>query len=830
MGIRAKRRDASWNPPSRGGDATALFAVLVAMPLLLPLVVKLTFVLFALPLALLPLGAARAYSASRRRAPRSGWLLLCGAVACGAIASLLGSLSAVEPGLERTALYAGAGGSALLLAGSIPFVKRALAIGGRTLVVDALLLDGIVVSLAVWFVVRPGLSHGDAVLTLVFAIDLVAVALMTIAAAAAPTRGERSSGCALAAGLVAATIGDGVVAAGGSAAVTAVLWGLAGVALLVATSDRAQAGDRVEPPADRRFLLLRIVLPVLAALAFPIAAGALATEHQLTRVAAVYFSSFFVATLALAFARQARLLLDHHNSVVSERELRSEVMRRNRELEALTGLATTMTETLEENPVVERGLSALRVAARPTSMALHVREGDELVLRATVGEWSTEGFWALRDARPGVVTAGGRQLVRLPLAARGADIGLVTLLRPADDPLADEQLDLLHLLTDQVAMAVQNARDYRDRLEQAIRDPLTGVYNRRFFYEALGKELGRSRRSGASASLVLVDVDDFKAVNDSLGHAAGDDVLCAIAGIAGELVRPGDSFARVGGEEFALLLPETNQLEALLVAERLRRAVASAAILDDRQVAISAGVATFPDDAATTEELETKADAALYWAKRNGKNLCAVATEVVLPEDGSAREEMLAHLHALVSTIDAEHLKTRDHSENVAAYAAGIGGALGLAPERIVRLRRAALFHDIGKIAVKAEILSKPAALTDEEYAEMKTHSVVGSSMLAHAGFPEEARWVRQHHERLDGRGYPDGLGAADIALESRIIFVADSFEAMTSDRPYRAGMPVADAVAELERCAGTQFDPRVVEAMAGLLERDELPVLALRD
>jgi putative nucleotidyltransferase with HDIG domain len=202
----------------------------------------------------------------------------------------------------------------------------------------------------------------------------------------------------------------------------------------------------------------------------------------------------------------------------------------------------------------------------------------------------------------------------------------------------------------------------------------------------------------------------------------------------------------------------------------------------------------------------------------------------VVDESGEDRQGMLAHLHALVATIDAQHLNTRDHSQNVAAYAAAIGERIGLTREQIVLLRRAALFHDIGKVAVRGEVLNKPSGLSDAEFEEIKVHTVVGGAMLAHSGFPVEADWVRHHHERLDGRGYPDGLTGDEIPLESRIIFVADSFEAMTSDRPYHVGTPVDDAVAELRRCAGTQFEPRLVEALVALLEADELPVLALRD
>ena len=406
----------------------------------------------------------------------------------------------------------------------------------------------------------------------------------------------------------------------------------------------------------------------------------------------------------------------------------------------------------------------------------------------------------------------------------------MTLVRPAGDALTDEGVRLLRLLVDEMAVAVQNARDYRDKLEQAIRDPLTGLYNRRFFFEALEKEMGRHERYGSSASLVIFDVDDFKGINDRHGHAAGDDVLRKIANIGYGLLRPVDSLARIGGEEFALLLPETQQLDALLVAERLRTAIGRSTMLPDRRVTVSGGVASCPQDAITREELEKKADAALYWAKRNGKDLCAVASEVAVEDDGATEGDgMLAHLYAMVAAIDARELATRDHSENVAAYAVAVGQELGLDRDRIMALRRAALLHDIGKISVDARILSKPGRLDPHEWGQIHRHPTVGATMLAHTGLLEEARWIRHHHERMDGNGYPDQLVADQIPFEARIIFVADSFEAMTSDRPYRAGMAVGEALGELQRCAGAQFDQRIVDALSALIARGDLAVLALR-
>ena len=358
---------------------------------------------------------------------------------------------------------------------------------------------------------------------------------------------------------------------------------------------------------------------------------------------------------------------------------------------------------------------------------------------------------------------------------------------------------------------------------------MTGLYNRRFLFEALDKEIQRVERYGSTASLVLFDVDDFKRINDTLGHAAGDDVLRRLAGIVEDLIRPVDSFARIGGEEFALLLPETSQLDALLVAERVRIAISRQSVLEDRRVTVSGGVATVPQDARTVDEVERAADQALYWAKRNGKDLCAVASEVVVVEDDGERDAMIAHLYALVAGIDAQSLHTRDHSDNVAAYAVAIGQALGMDRERIVRLRRAALLHDLGKIAVAASILEKPGPLTPDEFEQMSVHPAVGSTMLRHAGLIEEAAWVRHHHERVDGAGYPDGLAGHDIPWEARIIFVADAFEAMTSDRPYRAGRDVEEAVEELRRCSGTQFEPEIVDALCDLITHGELAVLALR-
>jgi diguanylate cyclase (GGDEF)-like protein len=616
-----------------------------------------------------------------------------------------------------------------------------------------------------------------------------------------------------------------------------VLWAVAGYIFALSTEAGTTPGSRGGQAgttrSGTRWVVVRTLLPLLSVVGLMALAGALWAAGTMETWGAAMFVTVFVVQLGLAFGRQAYLLVDNRRAIARERAALEEAQRRNVELEALTGLATTMTQTLEEAPIAEQALSVLHLAARATSSALHTRdENGRHELRAAAGEWGTDAAWAgtpTDGARDGE-TRGGRAIVRFRVAARGHQIGAVTLVRGADAPFAEQELKLLRLLVDELAIALQNARDYREKLEQAIRDPLTGLYNRRFLFEALGKELARTERYGGDASLVIFDVDDFKSINDDHGHAVGDQVLREIGRVAESVVRPSDSFARIGGEEFALLLPETAQLDALLIAERLRTALSRSAILPDRRVTVSGGVASCPHDAVDAEELHRRADAALYWAKRNGKDLCAVASEVADVHVGDTeRDGLLAHLYALVAGIDAQHLHTRDHSENVAAYAVALGQALGLEKERIVKLRRAALLHDVGKVSISRDVLEKPSRLTDDEFEQMKLHAGVGSAMLAHAGLAEEAEWVRHHHERFDGRGYPDGVAGEAIPLEARIIFVADSFEAMTSDRPYRAGMPVEDALAELRRCSGTQFQPEIVATLERLVGSGQLAVLSLR-
>ncbi|MCW2992062.1 MAG: diguanylate cyclase protein/HDIG protein, partial [Solirubrobacterales bacterium] len=692
--------------------------------------------LFTAPLVTSVWATIRAFGAARRRpARRAPWLCFGGSCAIAAVASVLGITQELVGGSATAGLYLGLVASLALVAGGGFLAASALRSRGRAALLDPLLVAALPTSLAVYLLVLPGFDHGDAVLTAVVVVDLVAFVLAAAGAAATAPRVVKAAILGVMAVVVTA---DG--AAAGTAAgihvlpdaLTPLLWALASGCVAYAARRDDHFGPERDPerPRSERAVYAQALAPLSAIVGYPVVIGVLALSRGDWIGHVAFFGPLFLISTALAFARQAVLLVEQRRAAERERVLGADAVRRSRELEALTGLAATMTEVLEERPVMARGLEALQVAARTSSSALLVvAEGGGLEAVATAGRWDADRHHVVV---PGEVPAeawteqrDGRCVAGLPLVARGLPLGMLMLVRPElEGPFASE-LPLLALLADQLAVALQNTRDHQEKLEAAIRDPLTGVYNRRFFYEAFGQEVARHDRYGASAALVLFDIDDFRELNETHGSQVGDDVLVHVARIIGQLVRPSDTFARIGGEEFGLLMPETGQLDALLVAERLRTAVSRHAILEGRPVTLSGGVAALPQDGTTREELQRHADQALYWAKRNGKNMCAVASEAIADDAESVQQGMLAHLHGVVAGIDAEHLHTRDHSENVASYAVAISQELGLDPDRIVRVRRAAFLHDIGKVAVSHTILGKPAALTDEEFEAIKVHPQV---------------------------------------------------------------------------------------------------------
>lgn len=379
-----------------------------------------------------------------------------------------------------------------------------------------------------------------------------------------------------------------------------------------------------------------------------------------------------------------------------------------------------------------------------------------------------------------------------------------------------------------VAMRVRS-EELIARLHQAARtDPLTGLLNRRGFRELLDLELERARRTAAPMSLITGDLDHFKQVNDRCGHAAGDAALRRVADLLRRALRQVDAVARVGGEEFAVVLPGADQQAALAVAERLCSVLREEFQHDTVAITISIGIATYPRHGETAGSLVRAGDEALYAAKQAGRDRAvihspAVADQFVEGTRGHNVEEerFLAVLLELAATVDLRFSGSARHSETVGRYAEMTAHELGLSEQRVARVRLAGLLHDIGKIAVPDKILQKPGSLTDKEFALIKKHPELGSQLLQHPGLSDIQTWVATHHERPDGRGYPLGLSADELTLEAQIVAVADAYEAMTSDRPYRRSIGRSAALTELQRGISTQFDARVVEAFAAVLERD---------
>jgi diguanylate cyclase (GGDEF)-like protein len=367
------------------------------------------------------------------------------------------------------------------------------------------------------------------------------------------------------------------------------------------------------------------------------------------------------------------------------------------------------------------------------------------------------------------------------------------------------------------------ARDFdrmADALLEALKDPLTGLLNHRAFQERLAEELRRAERGEYAVSVVALDLDDFKTVNGA-GHAVGDEALRAVAAAVRDELRACDVCGRVGGDEFMLALVDADVGTADQIVERVRLRVATA---------FSAGIVSFPRHGTLQDELLHLAQGAMYWAKSHGKARTFVYSDAIdfaLSAEEAAERNLRAGLvntvHALARAVDAKDGYTHSHSQRVARYAAELGHALGLPDERLEMLRTAGILHDVGKIGIPDAILLKPARLEADEFAVMRRHSELGRDIIAGAGLEEIAEWVLRLHERFDGRGYPDGLAAEEIPLESRVLHCADALEAMTSSRIYRPGMEVERALAELERGAGSQFDPQVALVLVELVREGDL-------
>jgi diguanylate cyclase (GGDEF)-like protein/putative nucleotidyltransferase with HDIG domain len=419
-----------------------------------------------------------------------------------------------------------------------------------------------------------------------------------------------------------------------------------------------------------------------------------------------------------------------------------------------------------------------------------------------------------------------RHWLVVPLHDRaGAVSGVIWADDPADRLVpTTERLQALRAFANQAAGAIESARQLAGMRHLAEHDPLTGLRNRRGFRDGIEAGIARD----AAVSLLICDLDHFKRINDSLGHEAGDAVLEDFSALLRTCTRSGDVPTRLGGEEFALVLTGTDNGAAMAVAERLRRSVREHFAGHAAAVSVSIGVATTGGELTTASALIRAANRAMYAAKHLGRDRCVAyhaqtleMLDAVRDAGGAAREQLAAAM-LLAETLDLRDVGTARHSETVGRYAEQIARALRWDIGRVERVRAAGILHDIGKLGISDATLHKPGRLSPEEWDEMRRHPELGARILEHANLHDIASWVLAHHERVDGTGYPRRLAGAQIPPEARILAVADAYEAMTADRPYRRALGHAEARAELERCVGTQFDADVVAAFLGVLDAQE--------
>jgi diguanylate cyclase (GGDEF)-like protein len=577
-----------------------------------------------------------------------------------------------------------------------------------------------------------------------------------------------------------------------------------------------------------------------------------------------------------------RVLANETAAAIENARLFRQEQRRARHLALLNELGRKAAEVLHPQELLTNICQQVRQAFGYDLVRVEVmdRQRDELVVEAEAGYGSGllgrrvrlgEGLAGaaakqgepvvihnlVQDPRYVAVHPAVRSALSLPLDYRGEILGVLSIESLREQSFTDQDVLTLRALAGQLAVALHNARAYQVALEQAITDGLTGLKTHRFFMESLEAECRRATRSGRLFSLIMLDLDGFKAVNDRHGHQEGDRVLGAVACLLEARSRQSNVVARYGGDEFAILMPEATTEQAEVVAERLRAMFEADSYLASHRITASFGIASFPMHGPTPDEILRVADSEMYLAKHQKGN-CVRTASLVAQTPGSEWEQQLLEAYlgvamkrlfstgpeafnqylrrfeqamnqgngesvalldtvtALAFAIDAKDHYTQGHSQAVGHLGAQIARHIGWDNSQVEEIRLAGILHDIGKIGVPEALLNKPARLTLDEYEIVKTHAPLGGKILEPLKVKSIERirsLVRHHHECFDGKGYPDQLGGNDIPLGARILTIADAYDTIVSDRTYKKGRTIEDAIAELHRCSGSQFDGELVEA-----------------
>ncbi|HEX3616728.1 MAG TPA: diguanylate cyclase [Solirubrobacteraceae bacterium] len=416
---------------------------------------------------------------------------------------------------------------------------------------------------------------------------------------------------------------------------------------------------------------------------------------------------------------------------------------------------------------------------------------------------------------------GCKSTLLAPIMIDGAPWGVISLASP--DPNAFKRADeqRIQAFAEMLARIVTSLDD-RARLEtEALTDQLTGLPNHRAVHQRLRADLAAAARHAAPLSVAMIDVDNFKEINDRHGHDRGDAVLGFVAECMRRVSRANDTVGRLGGDEFMWILPDTNSSDAVKAVERARELIAHGRGLDAATTSVGICDTISTSDPA---ELVRRADVALYASKASGRNQVTLYdAEVAEALDAEAREawfersQALSGLRALARAIDAKDPATNEHSERVAQFAGQLAHAGGWPDERVARLREAALVHDVGKLAVPDALLTKPGQLSDGERLQMSEHVGLSARIVGSILSEEQVGWIRGHHERPDGRGYPAGLNEHEISDGAALLALADAWDVMVAGRAYSRTKSVDEAYEECLSLVGLQFTPAAIAALRQL-------------
>ena len=444
-------------------------------------------------------------------------------------------------------------------------------------------------------------------------------------------------------------------------------------------------------------------------------------------------------------------------------------------------------------------------------------------------------------------------IIILPLISVNKCIGVMIIA----DKYARQNIELYTMISNYVALVSHNMELLETSDKYVNTDNLTLLYNHRCFQELLADELSRAATAKQNLSVIMLDICNITKINRDLGHAKGDEVIKLVAENVRKNVREGDIAARYGGDEIAIILPNTSVEQAKYVSEYLTYALSCFYIDDVGPVKVSVGISSYPECANDKEKLLILAEQAMYISKAKGykDGMSAIISsadfnfwdDIALKSYAEVlgkrhaqlgvnfEEELLAKFNfdhesmpsnrifeiasSLAGAIDAKDPYTKDHSTCVSRYSSALARAINLPEEEIERIRLGALLHDVGKIGIPETVLKKEGPLSDEEWVIMKQHPTIGAEkvLMPNASLRDLIPIVKYHHERIDGKGYPEGLSNGDIPLAAKIVAIADTYHALTSDRPYRKGMSIEKAVSILEEGAGSQWDADLVRTFISI-------------